>query len=447
MARVVVEDVVNLRERLSVVGQVLNHALARFMDPLYERMVLVLTVLFCSSLALMLLQVSHLQGDVIASMAIADARVYAEALDDLQGLYSSDIVQRVRFYDWYNVYSWTALLLVIWLGGLGLVISKLRRVSEELEHRVLERTGDLRDANLELERQMRERCRVEEELRQAHLDLEQRVHDRTAKLAEANTELTREIRDRQRVEEDMCKVNVDLLQRTTQLESSNKELEAFSYSVSHDLRAPLRGIDGFSQAVLDDYGDKLDDTGKQYLQRVREASQRMAKLIDAMLNLARLIRAELIFELVDLSAIGRSVVSNLSKADPERQVEIVVADNLQTNADPDLTRVVLENLLGNAWKFSSHEEFARIELGMTYHYSQPVFFVRDNGVGFDMTYADKLFGAFQRLHAMSEFQGIGIGLATVHRIIQRHGGRIWADASVGKGATFFFTLENEGGRS
>lgn len=438
----VVEDIVNLRERFSVVGQVMNHAFARFMDPLYERMVLVLTVLFCSSLALMLLQVSHLQGDVIASMAIADARVYTEALDALQGLYSSDIVQRVRIHDWYNIYSWTALLLVIWLGGLGLVISKFRRVPEELEHRVLERTGDLRDANLELERQIGERRLVEEALRQAHLDLEQRVHDRTAKLAEANTELTREIRDRQRVEEDMCKVNVDLLQRTTQLESSNKELEAFSYSVSHDLRAPLRGIDGFSQAVLDDYGDKLDDTGKQYLQRVREASQRMAKLIDAMLNLARLIRAELIFESVDLSAIGRSVVSNLSKADPERQVEIVVADNLRTNADPDLTRVVLENLLGNAWKFSSHEEFARIELGMTYHYSQPVFFVRDNGVGFDMTYADKLFGAFQRLHAMSEFQGIGIGLATVHRIIQRHGGRIWADASVGKGATFFFTLGN-----
>jgi len=438
---------VNLRERLSVIGQVMNHALARFMDPLYERMVLVLTVLFCSSLALMLLQVSQLQGDLIKSMAVADSQVYTKALDDLQGLYSSDIVQRVRFHDWYNVYSWTALLLVIWLGGLGLVISKLRRVSEDLEHRVLERTGEFRDANLELERQMRERCRVEEELRQAHLDLEQRVHDRTAKLAQSNTELMREISERRRVEEDMCKLNVDLLQRTTQLESSNKELEAFSYSVSHDLRAPLRGIDGFSQAVLDDYGDKLDDTGKQYLQRVREASQRMAKLIDAMLNLARLIRAELTFESVDLSAIGRSVVSDLSKADPERQVEIVVADNLRTNADPDLTRVVLENLLGNAWKFASHEEFAKIELGMTYHYSQPVFFVRDNGVGFDMTYADKLFGAFQRLHAMSEFQGIGIGLATVHRIIQRHGGRIWADASVGKGATFFFTLENEGGRS
>jgi signal transduction histidine kinase len=425
----------------------MNHALARFMDPLYERMVLVLTVLFCSSLALMLLQMSQLQGDLIESMAIADVRVYTEALDDLQGLYSSDIVQRVRFHDWYNVYSWTALLLVIWLGGLALVISKLRRVSEKLEHQVLERTRDFRDANLELERQMGERRRVEEELRQAHLDLEQRVHDRTAKLAQSNTELKREISERQRVEEDMCKLNVDLLQRTTQLESSNKELEAFSYSVSHDLRAPLRGIDGFSQAVLDDYGDKLDDTGKQYLQRVREASQRMAKLIDAMLNLARLIRAELTFESVDLSAIGRSVVSDLSKVDPDGQVDIVVADNLRTTADPDLTRVVLENLLGNAWKFSRQEEFARIELGMTYHYSQPVFFVRDNGVGFDMTYADKLFGAFQRLHAMSEFPGIGIGLATVHRIIQRHGGRIWADASVGKGATFFFTLENEGGRA
>ncbi len=437
----------SIHERLSGAGQVMNHALARFMDPLYERMILVLTVLFCSSLALMLLQVSQLQGDLIQSMAVADAQVYTKALDELQGLYSSDLVKRVRFHALYNVYTWTALLVVIWLGGLGLVISKLRRVSEELEHRVMERTAALQEANLELERQMEERRRVEEELRQAHLTLERRVQERTAKLEEANAELTKEIRERRRVEEDMRKLNADLLDRTTQLEASNKELEAFSYSVSHDLRAPLRGIDGFSQAVLDDYHDKLDDKGKQYLQRVREASQRMAKLIDAMLNLARLIRAELTFEPVDLSDLGRSILADLRKADPERQVEIVVADNLRATADPNLTRVVLENLLGNAWKFTSHEDYARIDLGMTYHYSEPVFFVRDNGVGFDMTYVDKLFGAFQRLHAVSEFQGIGIGLATVHRIIQRHGGRIWAEASVGKGATFFFTLENEGGRS
>ncbi len=436
-----------LREHVSAIGHVMNHALARVMDPLYERMVLVLTVLFCSSLALMLLQVSQLQGDLIESMAVADSQVYSKALDDLRGLYSSDIVQRVRFHDWYNVYSLSAFLLVVWLGGLGLVISKLRRTSVELEHRVMERTSALRDSNLELERQMSERCRVEEELRQAHLDLERRVHERTSKLAETNIELTREISERQRVEDNMSKLNADLLDRTTQLEASNKELEAFSYSVSHDLRAPLRGIDGFSQAVLDDYHDKLDDTGRQYLQRVREASQRMAKLIDAMLNLARLIRAELTFEPVDLSSIGQSIVSDLNKAEPDRQVEVVVADNLRAIADPDLTRVVLENLLANAWKFTSHEEFPRVELGMTYHYAQPVFFVRDNGVGFDMTYADKLFGAFQRLHAVSEFQGIGIGLATVHRIIKRHGGRIWADATMGKGATFFFTFENEGGRS
>jgi signal transduction histidine kinase len=437
---------VNLRERVWEISQAMNHAFTRFMDPLYERMVLVLTVVFCSSLALMLLQVSQLQGDLIQSMAVADGQVYSKALDQLEGLYSSDIVQRVRFHDWYNLYGWSALLIVLWLGGLGLVISKLRRVSTELEQRVMERTSALRESNLELQRQMGERHRVEDELRQAHLDLEHRVHERTAKLEEANAGLTREITERQRVEENMCKLNADLLDRTTQLEASNKELEAFSYSVSHDLRAPLRGIDGFSQAVLDDYQDKLDETGKQYLRRVREASQRMAKLIDAMLNLARLIRAELTFETVDLSALGRSIASDLSKADPERQVEVVVADNLRTTADPDLTLVILENLLGNAWKFTSHEEFPRIELGMTYHYAQPVFFVRDNGVGFDMTYADKLFGAFQRLHAVSEFQGIGIGLATVHRIIQRHGGRIWADASVGKGATFFFTLEKEGGR-
>ena len=436
----------NFRKQLLAIGHLMNHALTRFMDPLYERMILVLTVLFCSSLALMLVQVSQLQGDLIQSMAVADGQAYVKALDELKGLYASDIVQRVRFQDWYNVYTLTALLLVIWLGGLALVISKLRRASEELEHRVMERTADLRDANLELERQMGERQRVEEELRQAHLELEQRVHDRTAMLEEANKDLTREIAERRRVEEDMRKLNTNLLDRTTQLEASNKELEAFSYSVSHDLRAPLRGIDGFSQAVLDDYHDKLDETGRNYLKRVREASQRMAKLIDAMLNLARLIRAELTFESVDLSALGRSIAADLSKAEPDRQVEIVVADNLRATADPDLTRVVLENLLGNAWKFTSQEEFARIELGMTYHYSQPVFFVRDNGVGFDMTFADKLFGAFQRLHAVSEFPGIGIGLATVHRIIQRHGARLWAEASVGKGATFFFTLENEGGR-
>lgn len=438
---------VNIRDQVSAMSQVMNHALARVMDPLYERMVLVLTVLFCSSLALMLLQVSQLQGDLIESMAVADSQVYSKALDNLRGLYSSDIVERVRFQDWYNLYGWTALLVVIWLGGMGLVISKLRRTSVELEHRVMERTSALRESNLELERQMGERCRVEEELRQAHLDLEQRVHERTSKLAKANVELTREISERQRVEDNMSKLNADLLDRTTQLEASNKELEAFSYSVSHDLRSPLRGIDGFCQAVLDDYHDKLDDKGRQYLQRVREASQRMAKLIDAMLNLARLIRAELTFEPVDLTSIAQSIVSDLSKADPDRQVEVVVADNLRATADPDLTRVVLENLLANAWKFTSHEEFARVELGMTYHYAQPVFFVRDNGVGFDMTYADKLFGAFQRLHAVSEFHGIGIGLATVHRIIQRHGGRIWADAIEGKGATFFFTFVNEGDRS
>lgn len=428
------------------IGEILNQTLSRFMDPLYERMVLVLTVLFCSSLALMLLQVSQLQGDLIHSMATADERAYAQALEELKGLYASDIVQRVQFQDWYNVYSLSAFLLVIWLGGLGLVISKLRRASEELERKVMERTADLKATNVELERQMAERLRVEEELRQAHLELEQRVHERTAMLEEANTVLTKEIAERRRVEEDMRRLNADLLDRTTQLEASNRELEAFSYSVSHDLRAPLRGIDGFSQAVLEDYHDKLDETGRKYLTRVREASQRMAKLIDAMLNLARLIRAELNLESVDLSALGRSITADLAKADPDRQVEIVIADNLRATADPDLARVVLENLLGNAWKFTSQQEFARIELGLTYHYAQPVFFVRDNGVGFDMAFVDKLFGAFQRLHAVSEFQGIGIGLATVHRIIQRHGGRIWANAEVGKGATFFFILENEGGQ-
>jgi DNA-binding response OmpR family regulator len=232
-----------------------------------------------------------------------------------------------------------------------------------------------------------------------------------------------------------------------ELERKNRELEAFSYSVSHDLRTPLRGIDGFSHALLADYGDVLDDRGKDYLNRVRKAAQRMGELIDDMLALARVSRAEINAERVDLGAIARGIAEDLAAKDPERACELVVADPLIAVGDRRLLRVLLENLLGNAWKFTAKAPAARIEIG-----SRPdgagdtVYFVRDNGAGFNMDYAAKLFRPFQRLHAEADFPGTGIGLATVHRIIERHGGRVWAEGAVGEGATISFTLPAGKGR-
>ncbi len=226
-----------------------------------------------------------------------------------------------------------------------------------------------------------------------------------------------------------------------ELADVNRELEAFSYSVSHDLRAPLRSIEGFSQILLEDYADKLGEEGEDYVGRVRVASRRMALLIDDLLDLSRVSRRPLRREPVDLSARTREIAAELGKSQPERDVEFVIADGLIANGDARLLRLALENLLGNSWKFTSREERARIEFGSTaLEGRERVYFVRDNGVGFDETYADKLFGAFQRLHAAEEFEGTGIGLATVQRVVHRHGGRIWAKGEVGQGATFFFTL-------
>jgi light-regulated signal transduction histidine kinase (bacteriophytochrome) len=228
------------------------------------------------------------------------------------------------------------------------------------------------------------------------------------------------------------------------LEEANRELEAFSYSVSHDLRAPLRSIEGFSQILLEDYGDKLDEEGEDYLGRVRAASRRMAFLIDDLLDLSRVSRRPLRRELVDLSTQTREIAAELGKSQPEREAEFVIADGLTANGDARLLRLALENLLGNAWKFTSREEKARIEFGSTtLEGRERVYFVRDNGMGFDEAYAGKLFGAFQRLHGPEEFEGTGIGLATVQRIVRRHGGRVWAEGEVGQGATFFFTLDGE----
>jgi len=234
-----------------------------------------------------------------------------------------------------------------------------------------------------------------------------------------------------------------LARRSEELEATNRELEAFSYSVSHDLRAPLRAIDGFSQAIVEDYGGRLDETGRNYLDRVRTATQRMGRLIDDLLNLSRVTRAPMQPAHLDLSGMASEILAQLGEAHPERQVATVIEPHLRAWGDPGLLHAALENLLSNAWKYTGRQAQARIEVGHEVIDGETVYFVRDNGAGFDMRYADKLFGAFQRLHHPDEFAGTGVGLATVKRIVHRHGGRIWAEGTPDHGATFRFTLPQQ----
>jgi PAS domain S-box-containing protein len=231
-----------------------------------------------------------------------------------------------------------------------------------------------------------------------------------------------------------------VVERTAQLQNANKELEAFCYSVSHDLRTPLRSLDGFSQALLEDSFEKLDAKGQDYLRRIRAASQRMGQLIDDLLNLSRVSRGEMTRELVDVSKMAHEVAEELRTTAPQRDAEFVVAEGLVAKTDPRLLRIVLVNLLGNAWKFTAKQAHTRIEFGSTGENGNTEYFTRDNGAGFDEAYSSKLFGAFQRLHSAKDFAGTGIGLATVQRIIQRQGGRVWAEGKVDQGATFHFTL-------
>jgi signal transduction histidine kinase len=251
-----------------------------------------------------------------------------------------------------------------------------------------------------------------EELQKAYVEVEKKVEERTKELSQSNRDLA----------------------------NINQELESFSYAISHDLRAPLRSIDGFSHILQEDYIDRLDEKGNDCLQRILSAAQRMRMLIDGILNLSRIARGEVKWGLVDLSSLVQSIAAELQESQPQRQVEFIIAPGLTANGNAHLLRILLENLLGNAWKFTGKHLKARIEFGTTQVDGEEAFFIRDNGAGFDMTYADKLFGIFQRLHAADEFPGTGVGLATVRRVAYHHGGRVWAEGKVEKGATFYFTL-------
>lgn len=296
------------------------------------------------------------------------------------------------------------LLAVVSLAVAGLIYVLLRQ-PELLRAEVQKRTAELSDANRRLEDEIRQRTRAEEEVRRLNTGLEQRVRE-----------------------------------RTSQLEVSNRELESFSYSVSHDLRAPLRHIEGYSRILLDEFSDRIGEEGKQYLERICRSSDRMKELIDNLLKLARFSRWELQMKSIDLSFLARQIAEELQTEEPRRRVEFRIGEKLTVFGDVDLLRVALENLLGNSWKYTGRTENAVIEFDATESDGRRVFFVRDNGAGFEMKHADKLFGVFQRLHSTTEFEGVGIGLATVQRIVHRHGGQIWAKGEMGKGATFYFTL-------
>ncbi|HXM79527.1 MAG TPA: ATP-binding protein [Thermoanaerobaculia bacterium] len=318
-------------------------------------------------------------------------------------------------------------------SSLGVAFTFSNRLQKRVSAPILDLAGTARQVSEQKDYALRARKVSDDEIGQ----LTDSFNGMLAQIQERDTAL-------RKTEEEVRKLNVDLEQRvaerTMQLQAANKELESFAYSVSHDLRAPLRAIDGFSQVLLEDHGEGLGDTGRAALVRIRKGASRMAHLIDDMLKLSRVTRADLQRTRVDLSKTAGGVVAELARVEPDRQVEIRIADGVVVEGDQALLQLVLENLLGNAFKFTSKTKNARVEFGVERQDGVLSYFVRDNGAGFDKAYAHNLFGAFQRLHSEAQFPGTGIGLATVQRIIHRHGGRVWAEGTVDGGATFRFTL-------
>jgi len=273
--------------------------------------------------------------------------------------------------------------------------------------------------------------------RQYNVRLVRKLEDKVEEIAQKNRALaTKELA----LYEANARLEKRVAQRTRELEAVNKEMEAFNYSVSHDLRAPLRRIDGFSQALHEEYAAQLGEQGQDYLQRICRAVGHMGELIDGMLELSRLNHSELVRESVNLSALAEAEITRLREAEPDRNVEVYIRPDIVVEGDRRLLGIVFNNLLSNAWKFTAKTTQAYIEFGVTERENESAYFITDNGAGFDMQHAEKLFGAFQRLHAIEEFPGIGIGLASVARNIHRHGGRVWAEGEIDKGATFYFVL-------
>ena len=339
---------------------------------------------------------------------------------------------------------------------LGMVLAQTK-TNRELERQVKARTAQIRQANQQLLREVLEHQQVREELRksqQLYRTLVNNAPNGSAILVVRELTEQKQAKDKIRVLNERLEQRV--AERTRDLQATNQELEAFCYSVSHDLRAPLRRIDSFSRILLEDYQDVLDASGKYYLQRVSQSTERMAQMIDDLLALSRLTLSEMHVEVVDLSAIAHTIARELQQGDRSRQVTFAIAPNVTARGDTRFLKILLENLLGNAWKYTGKRSPARIEFGVASanaedledapNWRSPgkrhrlVYFVRDNGAGFDMTYASKLFSPFQRLHNAKEFEGTGIGLAIVQRILRRHNGSVWAEAAVELGATFYFCL-------
>jgi signal transduction histidine kinase len=323
-------------------------------------------------------------------------------------------------------YRYLVLALLVLVGSLGVSIASSRVVERGISRPLQRLAAAARDVAIRGDYSVRVPVESADEIGTLVAnfnDMLGRLRDNQTALQEAHSDLERRVAD-----------------RTQELAAANQELEAFSYSVSHDLRAPLRAIDGFSKALLAGYDDRLDEKGRHYLRRVRAGTQRMGQLIGDMLGLARLSRREMVMQSIDVSELAEQVVNELRSRDPDRAVETAVTPGLRAQADPHLVTIVLENLIGNAWKFTAKRDGARVAIDGLAHGDVTVFSVADNGAGFDMTYADKLFGAFQRLHTEADFEGTGIGLATVQRIVARHGGRIWAEGVPDQGAVFHFTL-------